>query len=43
MFEYLANTGRLQAPRNFFVGLPISLPDSDGAPARVIAIEEDGT
>jgi kynurenine formamidase len=41
MFEYLANTGALRAPRNQFVGLPIRLPDSDGAPARVIAIEED--
>jgi arylformamidase len=41
MFEYLANTGALRAPRNLFVGLPIRLPDSDGAPARVIAIEED--
>jgi kynurenine formamidase len=41
MFEYLANTGALKAPRNQFVGLPIRLPDSDGSPARVIAIEED--
>jgi kynurenine formamidase len=40
MFEYLANTGGLRAPRNLFVGLPVRLPDSDGAPARVIAIEE---
>jgi len=39
MFEYLANTGALRAPRHEFVGLPIRLPDSDGAPARVIAIE----
>ncbi|WP_159350767.1 cyclase family protein [Roseomonas harenae] len=41
MFEYLANTGALKAPRNLFVGLPIRLPDSDGSPARVIAIEEE--
>ncbi|WP_426955808.1 cyclase family protein [Muricoccus radiodurans] len=40
MFEYLANTGALQASRCLFVGLPIRLPDSDGAPARVVAIEE---
>jgi kynurenine formamidase len=41
MFEYLANTVALRRPRNLFVGLPISLPDSDGSPARIIAIEED--
>jgi len=40
MFEYLCNTGALRAPRSFVVALPIRLPDSDGAPARVIAIEE---
>jgi kynurenine formamidase len=40
MFEYLRNTGALSQPRCMVVGLPIKLPDSDGAPARVIAIEE---
>jgi kynurenine formamidase len=40
MFEYLCNMGALSKPRNQVVGLPIRLPDSDGAPARVIAIEE---
>jgi len=42
MFEYLRNTGALRAPRSLVVALPLKLPDSDGAPARVIAIEEDG-
>ena len=41
MFEYLRNTGALRAPRSFVVALPVKLPDSDGAPARVIAIEDD--
>lgn len=40
MFEYLRNTGALRLPRSLVVALPIRLPDSDGAPARVIAIEE---
>ena len=40
MFEYLRNTGALRAPRSLVVALPLKLPDSDGAPARVIAIEE---
>ena len=39
MFEYLCNMGALTEPRNQVVGLPIKLPNSDGAPARVIAIE----
>ena len=42
MFEYLRNTGALRAARSLVVALPLKLPDSDGAPARVIAIEEDG-
>ena len=42
MFEYLCNTGALSAPRAQFVGLPVKLPDSDGAPARVIVIEGEG-
>jgi hypothetical protein len=33
--------GALRQPRNQVFGLPIRLPDSDGAPARVIAVEED--
>ncbi len=41
MFEYLCNTGARVQPRSFVVALPVKVPDSDGAPARVIAIEGD--
>jgi arylformamidase len=39
MFEYLCNMGALREPRNEVVALPIRIPDSDAAPARVIATE----
>ncbi len=39
MFEYLRNMGAIKGERTFFVGLPLKLPDSDGAPARAIAID----
>ena len=42
MFEYLCNMMEIRVPRPLFVGLPLKLPDSDGAPVRAIAIEEDG-
>jgi len=41
MFEYLCNMGGIRGERTFFVGLPLRLPDSDGAPVRAIAIEEE--
>lgn len=41
MFEYLSNMSSIRKDRVMFVGLPLKLPDSDGAPARAIAIEED--
>ena len=41
MFEYLCNMGALRQARNQVVGLPVKIPDSDGAPARVIAIEDE--
>jgi kynurenine formamidase len=41
MFEYLCNTGALVEPRSFVVALPVKVPESDGAPARVIVIEGD--
>ncbi|MDW8314674.1 MAG: cyclase family protein [Rhodovarius sp.] len=41
MFEYLCNMGALRQPRNEVIALPIRLPDADGAPARVIAIEHE--
>jgi kynurenine formamidase len=40
MFEYLCNMGALAQPRCQVIGLPVKIPDSDGAPARVIAIED---
>lgn len=39
MFEYLCNMTAIREPRTFFVGLPLKLPDCDGAPVRAIAIE----
>ena len=41
MFEYLCNMGALKQARNQMIGLPVKIPDSDGAPARVIAIEDE--
>lgn len=41
MFEYLCNMTEIRRPRTFFVGLPLKFPDSDGAPVRAIAIEDD--
>lgn len=40
MFEYLCNMGAMTRPRNTVIGLPLKLPDSDGAPARVIVMED---
>lgn len=40
MFEYLCNMHALQTPRPEVIALPVKLPTSDGAPARVIAIED---
>ena len=40
MIEYLCNTHELKGERTYLVALPIKLPDADGAPTRVIAIEE---
>ncbi len=42
MFEYLCNTAEISRRRVDFIGLPLKLPDCDGAPARVVAIEHDG-
>lgn len=39
MFEYLCNMMAIEGERTFFVGLPLKMPDSDGAPMRAIAIE----
>lgn len=40
LIEYLANTAALTTPRTFLCCLPLKVPDADGAPARVIALEE---
>ncbi len=39
LIEYLANLTALPGPRTFLVCAPLSLIGSDGAPARVIALE----
>ncbi len=39
LIEYLANLMALETPRTFVVCAPLKLRDSDGAPARVIALE----
>jgi arylformamidase len=39
LIEYLSNTAALTAPRTFLCCLPLKVPDADGAPARVIALE----
>jgi arylformamidase len=41
LIEYLSNTAALTKPRTFLCCLPLKLPDADGAPARVIALEKD--
>jgi kynurenine formamidase len=40
LIEYLSNTAALTAPRTFLCCLPLKIPNADGAPARVIALEE---
>jgi kynurenine formamidase len=40
LIEYLCNTAALTAPRTFLCCLPLKVPDADGAPARVVALED---
>jgi kynurenine formamidase len=40
MIEYLCNTVALTANRTFLCALPLKVPAADGAPTRVIAIEQ---
>lgn len=40
LIEYLANTVALTRPRTFLCCLPLKVPGADGAPARVIALED---
>jgi arylformamidase len=39
LVEYLCNTSEIKGQRTFICILPLKLPNSDGAPARVIALE----
>lgn len=39
LMEYLCNMTALSGNRTYLVALPIKLPQSDGAPARIIALE----
>lgn len=41
MFEYLRNMMAITRPRVQFFGLPLKVAHCDGAPARVVVIEED--
>lgn len=41
LIEYVCNLAAVSAPRTTLFALPLKLPDSDGAPARVIAVEPD--
>ena len=40
LIEYLSNTVALTGPRTFLCCLPLKVPASDGAPARVVALEQ---
>ena len=39
LIEYLVNTSALRGPRTFLCAAPLKIPNADGAPARVYAIE----
>ena len=39
LMEYLSNTAALTGQRTFLCCLPLKVPGSDGAPARIIALE----
>ena len=39
LIEYLVNTAALRHPRTFLCAAPLKIPNADGAPARVFAIE----
>jgi arylformamidase len=41
LIEYVWNFGELRHDRNTVYALPLKLPDADGCPARVIAVEPD--
>ena len=39
LIEYLVNTAALSGPRTLLCAAPLKIPNADGAPARVFAIE----
>jgi kynurenine formamidase len=39
LIEYLVNTSALAGPRTFLCAAPLKLPNADGSPARIYAIE----
>lgn len=41
LMEFLTNLGAIKKPRVTLICLPLKIKGSDGAPARVVAIEED--
>lgn len=41
LIEYTCNFGALKGDRTTVYALPLKLPDADGCPARVIAVEDD--
>ncbi|MCF3932355.1 cyclase family protein [Acuticoccus sp. M5D2P5] len=41
MFEYLCNLSEIRRERVEFFGLPLKVPDSDGAPIRAVAVEDE--
>lgn len=41
LIEYTCNHGRIARDRTTVYALPLRIPDSDGCPARVIAVESD--
>ncbi|MBE9607656.1 cyclase family protein [Acetobacteraceae bacterium H6797] len=42
LIEYLVNTSAIPGPRTFLCAAPLLIPNADGAPARIYAIEEIG-
>ena len=40
LMEYLCNLAALRGDRTYLVALPLKLPQADGAPARIIALED---
>lgn len=39
LIEYVVNTAAIPGPRTFLCAAPLKLPNADGAPARIYAIE----